>query len=73
MRRDRKHDTISAIGSGHRRAREKALWNGQSYSFLPRRLRVGWGSLRVAVGMGVGQEVYDVAKEYLDNHNSDWY
>lgn len=31
------------------------------------RLRIGWGTARVAVGMAVGYEIYDVCKRFLDN------
>ncbi len=31
-------------------------------AYLQRRLRIGWGSLRVAVGMGVGNMMYDKLK-----------
>lgn len=45
---------------------KEAIEEEKPFSFLQRRLRIGWGSLRVAFGMGVGNELYDLAKLYID-------
>ena len=34
-------------------------------SYLQGRLRVGWGTVRVAIGMAVGFELYEKLKYYL--------
>jgi hypothetical protein len=31
------------------------------------RLKIGWGTLRVAIGMALGQYLYDRSKNYLDS------
>ena len=33
---------------------------------LGARLRVGWGTLRVALGMATGQHVYRLTREFID-------
>lgn len=40
------------------------------FSYLQDRLRIGWGTARVAVGMAVGYELYDLTKQVLDNKAS---
>ena len=42
----------------------------QSASHLQDRLRIGWGTARVAVGMAVGYEIYELVKHALDNTNT---
>lgn len=39
--------------------REAAASNGSSLAYILRRMNVGWGTLRVAVSMGVGSQLYD--------------
>jgi hypothetical protein len=43
----------------------EAIADDKPLSFLQRKLRIGWGSLRVAVGMGIGNELYEAAKRLL--------
>ena len=38
-----------------------------SLSYLQERLRIGWGTARVAVGMAIGYEIYELVKHALDN------
>ena len=39
-------------------------------SFVQERLRIGWGTARVAVGMAIGYEIYEVTKAALDKANT---
>jgi len=41
-----------------------SVWRGMSH--LQQRLRVGWGTARVGVGMAIGQHVFDWAKSSMD-------
>lgn len=43
---------------------ESSPWN-----YLQDRLRIGWGTARVAVGMAVGYELYDITKRFLDKQS----
>ena len=47
-----------------KKAREEG--SRQSLSYLQERLRIGWGTARVAVGMAIGYEIYEVVKATLD-------
>ena len=42
---------------------------GQGAMHLQDRLRIGWGTARVAVGMAVGYEIYELVKHGLDDGN----
>ena len=64
--------TSAAILGGLRhdaaqRRRDEGLW--RSLSFLQERLRIGWGTARVAVGMAVGYEIYEVVKAQLEQRS----
>ena len=52
--------------------RQKAQEGGwrQGAVHLQDRLRIGWGTARVAVGMAVGYEIYELTKAALDHTNS---
>ena len=48
----------------------KQLWTetkskARPLSFVQERLRIGWGTARVAVGMAVGYEIYEIVKAQL--------
>ena len=51
--------------------RDKARAGGwmQGAAHLQDRLRIGWGTARVAVGMAVGYELYELCKAQLDQTN----
>ena len=46
-------------------ARKQPSWPGKLH-YLQFRLRVGWGSLRVAVGMAAGQALFDWTRRAFD-------
>lgn len=41
------------------------------FDYVQERLRLGWGTARVAVGMAAGYELYDVFKDLLDHQSMD--
>jgi len=41
-----------------------------SLPFLQQRLRIGWGTARVACGMAVGYQLYEHSKAFLEKHSS---
>ena len=43
--------------------------SGRFARHLQERLRLGWGTARVAFGMAVGQYLYETAKVSLDKNN----
>jgi hypothetical protein len=44
---------------------KEAVESGHTASYLQGQLRVGWGTLRVSVGMAVGYELFEVFKHQL--------
>ena len=44
---------------------KEARMSGRIASHLQERLRLGWGTARVAVGMAVGQYLYEITKNHL--------
>lgn len=47
-------------------AKEAKAQGKDAPGFLQNRLRLGWGTARVAVGMAVGQYLYEFTKDRLD-------
>ena len=47
-------------------AKEARAQGKDAAGFLQNRLRLGWGTARVAVGMAVGQYLYEFTKDALD-------
>lgn len=45
---------------------QNAFKSTEPFSYVQQRLRLGWGTTRVAVGMAVGYELYDFAKNVLE-------
>lgn len=50
-------------------AKEARAQGQEAPGFLQNRLRLGWGTARVAVGMAVGQYLYEFTKDALDKRD----
>lgn len=46
---------------------KEARINETPLSFVQQRLRVGWGTFRVAIGMALGWQIYDSSKAWFDD------
>jgi len=43
---------------------QKGMW--QRWCYAQQRLRIGWGTARVGVGMAMGQQLFDWAKKHME-------
>ena len=62
------HILSDLLAECRQRAREGG-WK-QAAAHLQDRLRIGWGTARVAFGMAVGYEIYELTKAALDKSNT---
>ena len=55
--------TLAAVDKLFRTAWKQPTWPAAA-GYLQHRLRIGWGSARVAVGMAVGQALFDWTRSF---------